>query len=247
MSIVKIIRKNKLLVLVVVAYSIISVFAPHKGLAAIKNSGYYLFEMFTVMPVVFLLTVIIDAWIPQDVIMRRLGEKSGVLGGAFSLLLGSLSAGPIYAAFPICKLLLKKGASIGNIIIILSSWAVIKVPMLANEAKFLGVKFMAVRWVLTVGAIFFMAWISSIFICNDDIPVDEATENNALLAVNTAYCIGCSLCARELPKYFGMADKKAFVVKDVQIDEADRQAISQICKKCPAKAIEAKFINTSSE
>ena len=31
---------------------------------------------------------------------------------------------------------LKKGASISNIVIILSAWAVIKVPMLANEAKF---------------------------------------------------------------------------------------------------------------
>jgi uncharacterized membrane protein YraQ (UPF0718 family) len=56
------------------------------------------------------------------------------------------------------KSLLKKGASISNIVIILSAWAVIKVPMLANEAKFLGVNFMAVRWVLTVTAIFVMAY-----------------------------------------------------------------------------------------
>ncbi len=236
MSIFKIMKKNKLLVFVALIYIIISIIAPDKGLAAIKNSGYYLFEMLTVMPVVFLLTVFIDAWIPQDLIIKRLGQKSGVLGGVFSLLLGSLSAGPIYAAFPICKLLLKKGASIGNIIIILSSWAVIKVPMLANEAKFLGVKFMAVRWVLTVSAIFLMAWLSSLIIRNNDIPNEESNENNAPLAAKTDYCIGCGLCARELPQYFEMADKKV-VIKDTQISEADTKALDKICKSCPAKAI----------
>ena len=40
-----------------------------------------------------------------------------------------------------------------SIIIILSSWAVIKIPMLLNEAKFLGAKFMIIRWLLTVIAI----------------------------------------------------------------------------------------------
>jgi hypothetical protein len=45
-----------------------------------------------------------------------------------------------------------------NLVIILSAWAVIKVPMLLNELKFLEFEFMAVRWVLTVIAIvvFFM-------------------------------------------------------------------------------------------
>jgi hypothetical protein len=39
--------------------------------------------------------------------------------------------------------------SISNIVIILSTWAVIKVPMLLNESKFLGTKIMFNRWVLT--------------------------------------------------------------------------------------------------
>ena len=36
--------------------------------------------------------------------------------------------------------------------------------MLANEAKFLGVEYMAVRWALTVTAIFLMAFITGIFV-----------------------------------------------------------------------------------
>ena len=149
------------------------IFFTDTAVQSVSNSVYYLLEMLQVIPVIFLLTVIIDAWIPKKVIAKRLGDKSGFMGGLFSLLLGSLSAGPIYAAFPLSKMLLKKGASVNNIVIILSSWAVIKVPMLLNEAKFLGPAFMAVRWMLTVAAIVIMGFIISIFIKRKDMPLDD--------------------------------------------------------------------------
>jgi hypothetical protein len=55
--------------------------------------------------------------------------------------------------------LLDKGASLRNVIIILSSWAVIKLPMLVNEAKFIGLHYVAVRWILTTLSIYLMATI----------------------------------------------------------------------------------------
>jgi hypothetical protein len=48
----------------------------------------------------------------KQTIENSLGEGSGVRGVLFSFLLGSFSAGPIYAAFPVCKMLLKKRISI---------------------------------------------------------------------------------------------------------------------------------------
>lgn len=60
------------------------------------------------MPVVFILTSILEAWVPREVIMNIFGEKAGIKGSMMSFILGSLSAGPIYAAFPISKMLLKK-------------------------------------------------------------------------------------------------------------------------------------------
>ncbi len=94
------------------------------------------------------------------------GESQAVL----SLIVGSVSAGLIYAAFPMCIMLYKKGASIRNLIIILSSWAVIKVPMLLNETKFLGPKFMLIHWVVTIMAIVIFLWIAEKFISDDDLP-----------------------------------------------------------------------------
>lgn len=110
--------------------------------------------MFLIMPVIFVLTALLDTWVHEaDDYKISWARRSKVKGTILSFVLGGISAGPIYAAFPFCVMLHKKGASIKNIVIILSSWAVIKAPMLLNEVKFLGVKFMAVRWVLTVIAI----------------------------------------------------------------------------------------------
>ena len=168
--ILRFIRRNKLLVLVAAVYAVLFLVAPQKAISAFQSSLYYLWEMVQVLPVIFVFTVVIEAWIPKSVIMKGLGEKSGVRGWLLSLALGSLSAGPIYAAFPLGKMLMNKGASVTNLVILLSSWAVIKVPMLANEAKFLGPQFMAVRWMLTVSAIFLMAWVMGRFIRRDELP-----------------------------------------------------------------------------
>jgi len=155
----KFIKKNKIPIAVAIIYGFLMIFFKEIGLLAFKNSLYYLVEMIQIMPVIFFITASIEVLVAKEMIIKNLGKNSGLLGGVLSLVLGSISAGPIYAAFPIAKMLLSKGASIGNVVIILSSWAVIKVPMLANEIKFLGVSFMVTRWILTVVVIFTMAWI----------------------------------------------------------------------------------------
>lgn len=231
-----IIKKNKLLVFVALVYVVILIILPDKAVKSVGNSLYYLTEMFQVLPVIFLLTVVIEALVPKEVIMGSFGEKSGLKGNLLALLLGSISAGPIYAAFPICKTLLEKGAGISNVVIILSSWAVIKVPMLANEAKFLGLKFMAVRWVLTVTAIFIMAYLTGIFVKRKDLPDEPVWQNEDIIQIKKEYCVGCGLCAKLLPQYYAMKGNKAVVIMAPQGDEA-RQSVRESAERCPAKAI----------
>lgn len=153
----KTLKKNKLLIAVALAYIAVAIFSRQTAVDSIKNSSYYIKEMLLIMPVVFIMIVFIETWIPKKKIAEYLGEESGIKGTVFSFLLGSLSAGPVYAAFPLCNMLLKKGASVKNIVIIIGAWAVIKVPMLANEGRFLGLEFMATRWMLTVPMIYLMA------------------------------------------------------------------------------------------
>jgi uncharacterized membrane protein YraQ (UPF0718 family) len=171
------IRKNLFFVLVLAAYLILLLVKRETALESAGNSVYYLREMVMIMPVVFILTALLDAWIPKDKILRYLGREAGVKGILLSFLIGSLSAGPLYAAFPMCVMLHKKGASLRNLVIILSAWAVIKLPMLLNEAKYLGLKFMAVRWVLTVLAILLISFLTSLMVRSSDLPEGETEQN----------------------------------------------------------------------
>jgi uncharacterized membrane protein YraQ (UPF0718 family) len=75
------------------------------------------------------------------------------------MLLGSLTVGPLYAAFPIAAILLKKGARVFNVIVFLSVKAAAEVPLVAMEAKFLGARFALLRLVLTFGASLIIGWI----------------------------------------------------------------------------------------
>lgn len=231
------IKNNIFLTVVVFIYIFLLIFMSDKGIQSLSNSMYYVKEMLTIMPVVLLLTSFIEAWVPKKSIENALGEESGVKGFIFSFLLGSFSAGPIYAAFPICKMLIKKGASIANIVIILSAWAVIKIPMLANEAKFLGPKFMIIRWVLTTISILIMAIITSKIVRKDEIPEDNTEDrDNATLIVDKKFCIGCGMCMRLDPEDFVIENKKARVNKDIlEIEESEKVKLA--IDKCPAKAI----------
>lgn len=234
MKTVSIIKKNKLLFFVAFAYLMVLAVSPEKALSSVNNSIYYLIEMIQVLPVIFLLTVVIDALVPKEMIMRGFGENSGIKGNLLALLLGSISAGPMYAAFPISKTLLGKGANISNIVIILSTWAVVKVPMLFNEVKFLGINFMIVRWILTVAAIFAMAYLTAMFVKKTDLPVDESVSNT--LEIKEEYCIGCGICVNMLPDYYEMENNKAVVRKNPEGIHV-LKAINESINKCPSKAI----------
>lgn len=154
------INKIKTLLFSIIVYFVLFLFFRDLFIDSLDNSIYYLKEMLLVMPVVIIFTILINAWIPQKLITKHLGTKSNIKGNILSVLLGMFSTGPIYAAFPIAYALKNKGASTQNIVIILSTWAVVKVPMLINEVRFIGFEFMITRWILTIISIILMGRIT---------------------------------------------------------------------------------------
>ena len=234
MTILKKIKENLFLVMIALAYIIMFIMNPAMGINSVKNSGYYIKEMLMIMPVIFVLTALLDMWIPKEKIIQYLGKEAKAKGVFLSFVVGSISAGPIYAAFPMCVMLHKKGASIRNIVIILSAWAVIKVPMLLNEAKFLGPKFMAIRWVLTVIAIIIFSWIAAKIIKDKDLPGEVLTQPG--LHINRDACMGCMQCAKNYPEVFEMENRKA-VAKSYEGPELDLDRLGNVIKSCPVKAI----------
>ena len=222
MKILKKAKDNAFLIVVAVAYTLIFVIKPDMGVTSIKNSAYYIKEMFMIMPVIFVLTALLDTWVAKEKITKYLGKESKIKGIILSFVLGSISAGPIYAAFPMCVMLHKKGASVR------------KVPMLLNEAKFLGMKFMAIRWVLTVIAIVVFSWIAAKIVKDEDIVQKE--EKTSGLTLNRESCMGCTLCTKKYSEIFGMQGKKAYIKSfDAEID---KERLSQTILACPVRAID---------
>ena len=85
---------------------------PDLGREAASLSLDNLLEMLSVVPPVFLLLGLMDVWVPKETMMKYMGKESGVRGGVFAFLLGSFSAGPLYASFPVAAAFLRKGVSL---------------------------------------------------------------------------------------------------------------------------------------
>ncbi len=143
-------RDVAILMIVLLVTVILSSFFPDKRPELINVSWGFLIEMAAILPAVMILMGLFAVFVPKDTIVNHLGETSGIKGIALALFFGALPTGPLYLAFPLAAVLIKKGARISNIIVFLSAWACIKIPQEMMELQFLGVKFMAARLVLTI-------------------------------------------------------------------------------------------------
>ena len=154
-----ILKKFKLPVLIGCIFVALAIFAPATAGRSAWVTWDYFKEMALILPPVFILMGLMEVWVPKDKIRKWLGNGSGIRGGLISLVLGSLPTGPLYVAFPMTATLLRKGASLTNMVIFLGSWAALKIPQLMVEIKFLGVYFTGLRFVLTLAALVIMGLI----------------------------------------------------------------------------------------
>jgi len=160
-------KQFKTPILLGIIYLVLMVWFPGTAKRTITVTLSYGKEMALIMPAVFILIGLIEVWIPGDKIQKWLGASSGIKGVFISFLMGTLPTGPLYLAFPLAASLLKKGASITNIVIFLGSWAALKIPQLLVEIKFLGGAFTIVRFVLTLIVIIIMGIIMNILLKKD--------------------------------------------------------------------------------
>ncbi|MFO8110214.1 MAG: permease [Thermoplasmata archaeon] len=173
-------KNNKIAVFTVFAYVIVFIYSPSLGLSGLKNTSSYILEMLQILPAVFIVMGLVEVWVSRETIMKIFGKESGLKGKFASVLIGSFSAGPIYAAFPVCYTLLKKGSAVSNIVIILSAWAVVKVPMLIVEAQFMGISFMTLRYLFTVPAIMMIGIVTGRLVSSETIM--KTSKKEGLLA-----------------------------------------------------------------
>ena len=85
-KITKMLKENLFTAIIIIAYVLIFILKPETGMTAVGNSGYYLKEMLMIMPVIFVLTALLDIWVPKETIMKYLGKQSKSKGIILSFL-----------------------------------------------------------------------------------------------------------------------------------------------------------------
>jgi uncharacterized membrane protein YraQ (UPF0718 family) len=130
---------------------------PDKGERALEVSWEFFKEMAFILPAVMIVMGLFGVWVEREVVVKYLGKGSGIPGLFLAILLGTLPTGPLYVAFPLAGMLLKKGARAANVMLFISAWACIKLPQELMELQFLGWRFTVTRLGLTVAALIPMA------------------------------------------------------------------------------------------
>ncbi|WP_346933574.1 permease [Clostridium sp.] len=126
-------------------------------------------QMLSVLPPIMILLGLIDVWIPRETLVKYMGDNSGVTGVAIAMLIGSIAAGPMYAAFPFTAVLLRKGVKFSNVIIFMNAWCVTKISTLLFEVSAIGFKFTISRLIIDIPGVIIMGYIVHYLMGKDEL------------------------------------------------------------------------------
>jgi uncharacterized membrane protein YraQ (UPF0718 family) len=148
------------------------------GWKALSISAHSFKEMLFVIPPVFVLLGLLDVWVPKETMIKYMGEGSGLKGILLSILIGSAAAGPLYGAFPVAAVFMKKGVKFMNVLIFLGAWSTTKIPMFLFEVASLGVNFAVTRLLIDIPGILLIAFLLSKTVTRQEIAqIYEKAQN----------------------------------------------------------------------
>ncbi len=128
-----------------------------------------LLQMFKILPAIFVLVGLLDVWVSKETMIKFMGPDAGLKGYVIAFILGSVAAGPLYTAFPIAAILLKKKAKYNYVIFFLGTWSSLKLPQLTFEAANLGVTFTILNVAVSILVLIVGAYFIEKILSDDDI------------------------------------------------------------------------------
>lgn len=114
------------------------------------NFYHFSIEMLKILPCAFILIGLFEVWVKRKTVETHLGEKSGLRGYLWAVLLAGTMVGGLYVAFPIAYSLHTKGAKLSIIFTYIGASAICRVPMTIFEASFMGTKFSIIRLLVSI-------------------------------------------------------------------------------------------------
>ena len=169
-------KRYRMFIIVSIAMVILTILNQQLGVKALTITGNSVKEMLFVIPPIFILLGLLDVWVPRETMIKYMGEGSGAKGILLSILIGSAAAGPLYGAFPVAAVFMKKGVKFLNILIFIGAWSTTKIPMFLFEIAALGKQFAILRLLIDIPGIIIIAFILSKLISKKEV---EALYENA--------------------------------------------------------------------
>ncbi|KQL39237.1 hypothetical protein AN960_09710 [Bacillus sp. FJAT-25509] len=146
-------RKYRFFFILFGSFIVLTLINHSLGMKAFQLTGNSILNMLFLLPPVLIFVGLLDKWVEKETLIKYMGDKSGIYGVLFALLLGGIAAGPLYLAFPIAVLLLKKGASIRYVVFFLGVWTTAKLPVVIYEFASFGIKFTLIH--ICFGLVFY--------------------------------------------------------------------------------------------
>lgn len=166
---IKTLKRYRVFIIVFLMILLLTIFNQQLGFKALSISANSVKEMLLVIPPIFILLGLLDVWVPRELMIKYMGEGSGLKGVLLSILIGSAAAGPLYGAFPVAAVFMKKGVKFMNILIFIGAWSTTKIPMFLFEMSALGSKFAITRLLIDIPGIIIIAFILSKMVSKDEI------------------------------------------------------------------------------
>lgn len=173
-------KRYRYAILMVFVIGLIAIFDRQAAATSVNNAGMQLKQMFFVIPPIFLLLGLLDVWVPRTTMVKYMGEGSGIKGILLAFLIGSAAAGPLYGAFPVAAVFMKKGVKFLNLMVFIGAWSTTKIPMLMFEIESLGLKFALTRLAIDIPGIILIAFLLTKLISKGEI--EEIYKNSETMA-----------------------------------------------------------------
>ncbi|WP_128895228.1 permease [Longirhabdus pacifica] len=138
-------KAYRLFVVLLFVLSLVTLWNQTMGWNAIQLTGKSMLDMLLLLPPILIFVSVLDTWLEKDALVKYMGKDAGLYGIVFALLLGTVAAGPLYIAFPISVILLRKGASLRYIVFFLGVWSTTKIHVVIFELTSFGPLFSFLR------------------------------------------------------------------------------------------------------
>ena len=140
----------QILILITVVCLVLSLAVDQrKTLEGVKRGARMLLNLLPALLTVLSLVSIFLYLVPEGMIVKLLGAKSGVMGVAIAAAVGSIALIPAFISFPLAKILLAKGVSYTVVAVFITTLIMVGVLTLPIEFKYFGKKAAIMRNVLS--------------------------------------------------------------------------------------------------